>query len=289
MHRMGSGAIDPAGFRAAQQGHWDAAAVGWMAWSEFNDRADRHISERLVELAGVRPGSRVLDVAAGYGEPALTAARAAGPEGRVVATDISAEMLAFGRERAAAAGLDTLDFIESDASSLDFPPASFDAAVSRWGIIFEPDAEAAASRIRGFLKPGARIAISSWGEPDQVPFLSIPMRTTMQRLEVPPPPAGTPGPLSRPTPAAVGALLAGGGFSDVAVEEAEVSFRFDSPEHFTAYVRAIAAPIRAMIERYAGTAQEEAWDAITQAAADAGGGSKPLTLSNVVLLASAAA
>jgi SAM-dependent methyltransferase len=286
---MGSGVIDPAGFRAGQQGHWDTAAAGWMAWSEFNDRADRHISERLVELAGVRSGSRVLDVDAGYGEPALTAARAAGPDGRVVATDISAEMLAFGRERAAAASLDNLEFIESDASSLDFPPASFDAAVSRWGIIFEPDAEAAASRIRGFLKPGARIAISSWGEPDQVPFLSIPMRTTMQRLEVPPPPAGTPGPLSRPTPAAVGALLAGGGFSDVAVEEAEVSFRFDSPEHFTAYVRAIAAPIRAMIERYAGTAQEEAWDAITQAAADAGGGSKPLTLSNVVLLASAAA
>jgi len=286
---MGSGVIDPAGFRAAQQGHWDAAAVGWMAWSEFNDRADRHISERLVELAGVRSGSRVLDVAAGYGEPALTAARAAGSEGRVVATDISAEMLAFACERAAAAGLGNVEFLQSDACSLDFPHASFDAAVSRWGIIFEPDAEAAAGRIRAFLKPGARIAISSWGEPDQVPFLSIPMRTTMQRLAVPPPPAGTPGPLSRPTPAAVGALLAGGGFSDVAVEEAEVAFRFDSPEHFTAYVRAIAAPIRAMIERYAGTAQEEAWDAITQAAADAGGGSKPLTLSNVVLLASAAA
>ena len=289
MHCMGSGAIDPAGFRAAQQGHWDAAAVGWMAWSEFNDRADRHISERLVELAGVRSGSRVLDVAAGYGEPALTAARAAGPEGRVVATDISAEMLAFGRERAAAAGLDNLEFIESDASSLDFPPASFDAAVSRWGIIFDPDAEAAASRIRGFLKPGARIAISSWGEPDQVPFLSIPMRTTMQRLEVPPPPAGTPGPLSRPTPAAIGALLAGGGFSDVAVEEAEVIFRFDSPEHFTAYIKAISAPIRAMIEQHAGAAQDEAWDAITQAAAEAGGASKRLSFSNVVLLASATA
>ena len=104
--------------------------------------------------------SRVLDVAAGYGEPALTAARKAGPGGRVVATDISAEMLGFGRERAAAAGLGNVEFVESDASSLDFPPASFDAAVSRWGIIFEPDAEAAAGRIRGFLKPGARMAIA---------------------------------------------------------------------------------------------------------------------------------
>ena len=180
-----SKAVDPGDFREAQHKHWDSAAVGWMAWSEFNDRADRHISERLVALAGVQTGSRVLDVAAGYGEPALTAARRVGPEGRVVATDISAEMLAFARERAVAAGLGNLEFMQSDAGSLDVPRASFDAAVSRWGIIFEPDAEAAAGRIRRFLKPGSRMAISSWGEPDQVPFLSIPMRTTMARLNVP--------------------------------------------------------------------------------------------------------
>jgi hypothetical protein len=198
-------------------------------------------------------------------------------------------MLAFGRERAAAAGLDNVEFVQADASSLDFPRASFDAAVSRWGIIFEPDAEAASGRIRGFLKPGAQMAISSWGEPDQVPFLSIPMRTTMKRLNVPPPPAGTPGPLSRPTPAAIGGLLEAGGFSNVAVEKAEVTYEFDSPEHFTAYIRAISAPIRAMIEQYAGEAREDAWDAITQAAADAGGGWKPLSFSNVVLLASATA
>jgi enediyne biosynthesis protein CalE5 len=286
---MESKAIDPGDFREAQHKHWDSAAVGWMDWSAFNDGADRHISERLVELAGVRAGSRVLDVAAGYGEPALTAARRTGPEGSVVATDISAEMLAFGRERAATAALANVEFIESDASSLDFPPESFDAAVSRWGLIFEPDAEAAAGRIRGFLRPGARIAISSWGEPDQVPFLSIPMRTTRELLDVPPPPAGTPGPLSRPTPAAIGGLLEGGGFADVAVEQDEVTYEFDSPEHFTAYIRAIAAPIRAMIERHPGEAQEEAWDAITQAAAEAAGGSKPLSLSNAVLLASGTA
>jgi len=286
---MESKAIDPDDFRDVQHRNWDSAAAGWNEWREFNDHADRHISERLVELAGVRPGSRVLDVAAGYGEPALTAARKAGPEGRVVATDISAEMLAFGRQRAAAAGLGNVEFIESGASGLDFPHRSFDAAVSRWGIIFEPDAEAAAGRIRGFLEPGARIAIASWGESDQVPFLSIPMRTTMERLGVPPPPPGTPGPLSRPTPAAIGGLLEGGGFSEIAVERNEVTFEFDSPERFTAYVRAIAAPIRAMIEQHAGEAQEEAWGAITQAAAEAAGGPGPLSLSNAVLLASGTA
>ena len=155
-----SNAIDSAAFGEAQHRHWGSAAVGWTECSEFNDSSDRHISERLVDFADVRPGSRVLDVAAGYGEPALTAARKVGREDRVVAIDISVEMLAFGRERAAAAGLDNVEFIESDASSLDFPHASFDAAVSRWGIIFEPDAEAAAgasetssSRERGWQSP----------------------------------------------------------------------------------------------------------------------------------------
>lgn len=102
-----------------------------------------------------------MDVAAGYGEPTLTAAKRAGAQGGVVATDISAEMLAFGRERAAAAGLENIEFIESDAASLRFPEAGFDAALSRWGIIFEPDGEAAAARVGSFLKPGGRMAVSS--------------------------------------------------------------------------------------------------------------------------------
>jgi hypothetical protein len=78
-------------------------------------------------------------------------------------------------------------------------------------------------------------------------------------------PGLSPGPPPLPS-----GLLEGGGFSNVAVEQDEVTFEFDSPEHFTAYIRAISAPIRAMIEQHAGEAQEEAWDAITQAAADAG-------------------
>lgn len=109
----------------------------------------------------------------------------------------------------------------------------------------------------------------------------------MERLNLPP--TGMPGPLSRPTPAALGGLLEGGGFSKIAVEQDEVTFEFDSPTHFTAYIRAIAAPIRAMIALHAGEAQEEAWDAITRAAAEAGGGSGPLSFSNVVLLASGTA
>jgi enediyne biosynthesis protein CalE5 len=278
--------IDPVEFRSGQREQWNVAAGGWRKWSELIDSAASGISNRLVELAGVEPGSRVLDVAAGYGEPSLSAARAAGADGNVVATDISAEMLAFGRERAEAAGLDNVEFVESEVMNLDFPPESFDAALSRWGIIFEPDGEGAAARVRGFLVPGSRMAISSWGPPDRTPFLGVPMRTAMQLLDVPPPPPGTPGPLSRPTEEAIGGLLSGGGFSDVEVEEVEVTFDWDSPEDFTTFVKEIAPPISALIKPHPEDVQEQAWNAITEAIRERAADDGTVSLTNQVLLAS---
>ena len=283
---MESKTIDAAQFREGQQQQWDKASSAWKKYSDFIDENAKHISERLVDLAGVTAGSRVLDVAAGYGEPSLTAARAAGPEGKVVSSDISAGMLAYGRERAAAEGLDNIEFVQSDAISLDFPAGSFDAAVSRWGIIFDPDGEGAAARVRSFLEPGCRMAISSWGTPDRVPFLGVPVQTVMQRLEIPPPPPGTPGPLSRPTPEAIGGLLEGGGFSDVEVEEAEATFKFDSAEEFTTFVREIAPPITAMMADRPQEVQDETWAAITAAVADHAADDGTVEFKNLVLLAS---
>ena len=283
---MEAQALDPREFRDGQRQQWDSAATGWRKWSRLIDQGSSGVSERLVELAGVGPGSRVLDVAAGYGEPALAAARRAGPEGRVVATDISAEMLAFGSERAAAAGLANIEFVESDAASLDFPEGSFDAALSRWGIIFEPDGEGTAARVRGFLEPGSRMAISSWGTPDRVPMLAVPMMTAMQRLQVPPPPPGTPGPLSRPTPETVGGLLEAAGFSDVEVEETQVDFEWESPEDFTTFIREIVPPITAMLAPHPQDVQDDTWAAITEAIRDHVGGDGPMRLSNLALLAS---
>ena len=105
---MEAKSIDAGEFRSGQRQQWDTAATGWRKWNDLIDRAASGISDRLVELAGVAPGARVLDVAAGYGEPSLTAARAVGSDGKVVATDISAEMLAYGRERAGAAGIENI-------------------------------------------------------------------------------------------------------------------------------------------------------------------------------------
>ena len=130
------------------------------------------------------------------------------------------------------------------------------------------------------------MAISSWGQPDEVPFLAIPMRTAMQRLDVPPPPPGTPGPLSRPTHEALGGLLEGGGFSDVAVEDTDVTFAWDSPEDFTTFVREIAPPITAMIDPHPPEVQDETWAAITEAIRGHAADDGTVTLTSRVLMAS---
>ena len=162
---MESQGIDPVEFRGAQREQWITRPPACEESGQAGSTATPAlISEPAGGLAGVQPGSRVLDVAAGFGEPALTAARKAGPEAVVVATDISAEMLAYGRERAAEAGVSNIEFMHADASALDFPAESFDAAVSRWGITLRAATERERrARVRGFLKPGSRMAISSWG------------------------------------------------------------------------------------------------------------------------------
>jgi hypothetical protein len=175
--------------------------------------------------------------------------------------------------------------MEADASTLDFPAESFDAAVSRWGIIFEPDGEGTAARIRGFLKPGSRMAISSWGTPERVPMIATPMRTAMERLNVPPPPPGTPGPLSRPTPDAIGGLLEGGGFSDVQVEELDISAEWESPEEFSVYCKDIIAPLTRMVEAHPKDVQEETWAAIADSVRDQSEDGGTVRLTNQVLLA----
>jgi SAM-dependent methyltransferase len=282
---MEAKSIDATEFRDKQRDQWNGAAAGWNEWSTYMDEHASPAADKIVAMAEIEEGDRVLDVAAGYGEPSLTAARKVGADGSVIATDISAEMLNFGRERAAANGVENIEFMKSDASSLDFPAESFDAAVSRWGIIFDPDGEGAAAKVRGFLKPGSRFAIASWGPPERVPFLAVAMQTAMKKLEVPPPPPGTPGPLSRPTEEAIGGLLEGGGFSDVRVEELELNFPFDSADEYVLYTKAIAAPIVAMISPHPEDVQRDTWGAIADAARAHAGDDGRINFRNQVLVA----
>jgi enediyne biosynthesis protein CalE5 len=240
--------FDPAQYKADLRTEWRDAAPGWRAWLEVLEAADggQAVSRSLVKLAGIGPGDAVLDVAAGYGEPGLTAARAVGPGGRVVCTDISGAMLAVGRERAAAAGLDNLEFIEGDAEELAFEEASFNAVLSRQGLQFLPDVAGVLARLHSFLKAHGRLAAAVWGLPAAVQF-AAPVALIRAELQLPPPPAG-PGPFALADADQLVKLVEAAGLRDVGTGTVTALYETSSAERCTQWLCDVAPPITALVD-----------------------------------------
>ncbi|MDQ3976623.1 MAG: methyltransferase domain-containing protein, partial [Thermoproteota archaeon] len=127
---MVSSTFDPDSFKMAQREGWDSVAAGWKEWWVTIEKGAQKLSQRLIELAEIKPGQRVLDIATGIGEPSITAAKVVGKGGHVLATDISRQMLANAKERATSLRLqDIIEFRETDAENLDLANSSFDAAL----------------------------------------------------------------------------------------------------------------------------------------------------------------
>lgn len=259
--------FDPTAYKSEQRKDWSDAAAGWRRWWPKLEVGVGPVAERLVELAEVEPGDRVLDIATGIGEPAVTAARRVGADGRVVATDIAPGMLEIGRERAAELGLANIEFREADAEELDLPEEEFDAALSRFGLMFLPDLGEALRRIRRSLVSGGRFAAAVWSSPERSPVVSAAFIVVARELELPPPGPGVPGPFSLADRERLEASFREQGFTDVRGEVMEIAAPFESVGEYVDYMRAIAAPIKNMLAEQMPERREEVWDAIRDAVA----------------------
>jgi SAM-dependent methyltransferase len=217
--------------KGQQKAAWDDTAEGWKRWWPTFERAAQTVNDRLVELAGLRAGNRVLDIATGSGEPALTAARAVGPSGRVVAVDMSPGMLAIARERIDAARLNNVDLVESDAESLKLDAHSFDAVVCRWGLMFMPDLDGVLRGIHRALKPGGHFATAVWSFADKAPMCGL-ARDAIRKITGIVPPPNAPDPTNLADTSILERALTAAGFRDVAIERLIVTFEFPSPDGF---------------------------------------------------------
>jgi ubiquinone/menaquinone biosynthesis C-methylase UbiE len=266
--------LDPERIRREQREFWNDAAPGWkQMWSAL-DRAAQHVSDRLVELAEIKSGDRVLDIATGSGEPGLTAARKVGPGGLVVATDQSPAMLQLARERAAALKLGNVKFVETDAEALAVEERDFNAAICRWGLMFVPDIGAVARRVAQLLTVGGTFANAVWGPAEKVPLISVGEDAVRRLANLPAPPPGAPNPLKLADTRPLERALSDAGFKAIHVEPIIVSFEWVSAEAFTAQRRAMSAPFRAVLAKQTPETQQRILDAVTQAArsfADAAG------------------
>jgi SAM-dependent methyltransferase len=246
---MSEKVVDPQELKNEQRRDWDAAAAGWKKWWPVFERSAQQVSDRLVELANVGPGARVLDVATGNGEPALTAARRVGASGRVIATDQSAGMLAIARDRAAALGATNVEFREIDGEALTIPERDFDAIVCRWGLMFMPDVTGALREIYQRLRAGGRLATAVWATADKMPLTTIGAEAVRKIAGLPPPPPDALGPLRLADESMMRGMLAAAGFKDVTAERMPVAFELASPADFAQFRVDIAAPFRALLER----------------------------------------
>jgi ubiquinone/menaquinone biosynthesis C-methylase UbiE len=196
------------------------------------------IAELLVEAADVRAGQRVLDVACGQGNAAMAAARRFAVASGV---DYATNLLAQGRERAAAEHLD-VTFIDGDAENLPLPDASFDLTCSTVGVMFAPDHQKAADELVRVTATGGKIAVASWTPSGMVGQ----MFTTVAGWAPPPPGVragtlwGTPGHLTE---------LFGDRVEWTSLTVRAYAFRYHSAEHFSEWFRQYYGPIT----RLAGT------------------------------------
>ncbi len=163
---------------------WDLASEAFLRISKIDEPFEEPVNDRLVELADIDAGHTVVDVATGIGDPALSVARRVGPAGRVIATDQSAAMLAIAERRARERGLTNIEFRQLDANAYDFPDATIDAVVCRWGLMFVSDLTDALGRMRRSLKPSRLLAAVTWSEADKVPIISI-RRSVISAFDLP--------------------------------------------------------------------------------------------------------
>lgn len=252
-------------YKTRQRRDWDAVSSGWEKWWETLETGARHISQKLLEMGAVEPGHRVLDIATGIGEPALSAARRVGPRGRVVGCDQAAGMLDIARRRATQEGLNNITFLATDGESLTGLDTEFDAVLCRWGLMFFPDVKASLSRIHEVLVPGGRVAAAVWSTPDRVPSISFAMRTVADQVQAPPPPPDMPNPFALADPDMLRRLFDESGFRDIVIETIPVTFSMPSAEAYTAFTQDIAAPVVALVEGQSPGRQAEIWSLLTEA------------------------
>lgn len=214
--------------------HFATLAEVWDRQAEALDASMGAHGTAARRALSARPGERVLDLGCGPGLSAVALGAAVGPQGWVAAVDVVPQMADAAQRRLSEAEVHGVA-VAADVATADLVAVAgegqlFDAAHSRFGLMFFPDPKAAFANIFRALRPGGRLAASVWQHLDRNPWMMLTTATAMQILGIERPPLpgpGTPGPFSLADPEATAALLTGAGFTDVTIDSVEAPFIFE--------------------------------------------------------------
>jgi SAM-dependent methyltransferase len=255
--------FDPEKFKATTREQWQEAAGAWDRWGPTLEDWLGQATESMLDAAGVKPGSRVLDVAAGAGGQTLAAARRVGPDGHVLATDISSAILEYAAAAARDSGLANVETRELDGESLaGVEDASFDAVISRVGLIYFPDQQGALVEMRRVLRPGGRVSAIVYSTPENNRFFSVPVGIIRRRAELGPPLPGQPGPFSLGGEGALADAYERAGFRDVQVQTVPSPLRMTSAVECLQFERESFGALHQMLAGLDESGREQAWQEV---------------------------
>jgi len=252
-------AFDPAAYKETTRVQWQDAAHAWHSWDPVFDRWLGPATELMLDLAGVGEGTRVIDIAAGSGGQSIAAARRGAT---VLATDISSNILEEAAQAARAAGISTIATHVVDGESLDVDPGTFDAAISRLGLMYMPDKQGALAQARRVLREGGRYAAIVFAEPDRNGFFSVPIGIIRRRAQLPPPAPGLPGPFSS---AGLRDQLDAAGFREVEVHRVEAPLEVSSAAECAKLERESFGALHQMLAGLAEDERQDTWREIESA------------------------
>ncbi|WP_028660086.1 class I SAM-dependent methyltransferase [Nocardioides insulae] len=255
--------FDPVAFKRTTRAQWEQAAEAWHRWGPVIERWLGDATDAMLDDAALTSGSRVLDVAAGAGGQTLAAARRVGPSGHVLATDISPAILEYAAKTAAEAGLTNVGIQEADGEDLTTVGAgSYDAALSRVGLIYFPDQHRALTQIHGALRSGGRLSSVVYSTPDRNGFFALPVGIIRRVAALPAPAPGMPGPFSLGSPGVAEAAYRDAGFVDVTVRRIPSPLRLESAAECVRFQRESFGALHAMLAAVTDAERSAAWSEI---------------------------
>jgi len=257
--------FDAAKYKHTTRQQWESAAPAWHRWAPTLRSWLGPATERLLDLCQVGSGSRVLDVAAGAGDQTLQIATRVGPGGSVLATDISPAILAFAAAEARRAGHANVTTRAMDGEQLELEDESFDAVISRVGLIYFPDQQQALAEMRRVLVPGGRVAAIVYSTPDQNGFFSAPVAIVRRHAKLGPPLPGQPGPFSLGAPGVLEEAFTRAGFSAVRAERLAAPLHMTSAADCLRFEKESFGALHQMLSSLDAAGQSAAWDEVGRA------------------------
>lgn len=234
--------------REQQKQSWDRFSQGWKKWDDTTMDFLKPAGDEIINLLQLNGDEKVLDIASGTGEPALTIAQML-KEGSVIATDLSEGMLQVAKQKAATQKLNNLEIRMCDATELPFGDEIFDAVSCRFGYMFFPDMLIATQEIVRVLKPGGRIATSVWNGPEHNFWITALMGTIKEHIEVEAPPPGAPSMFRCAGEGFMKNIFSKAGLQNVSQKEVSSEMEAESAEVYWEMMTEIGAPIVAALSK----------------------------------------